>query len=177
MGTENRFVPLTWMAGAFEMVGAWAVADVPAVACIRLSDGRRLWRRIDRRPLWREMPCRRWWFRIALDHHLGWASAWFERAEVRRPGISSGEENECVELLFSQLSELEPLMGLFATIDWVHELFPFVLTKPHAVVTVGEYRTLLTESCHCLFLSAVCYVFGETALSELGKIGVRKLCS
>jgi hypothetical protein len=49
MGTEDRFGPLTWMAVAFEIVGAWVVADVPAVAYVRLSDRRRR-RRIDGRP-------------------------------------------------------------------------------------------------------------------------------
>jgi len=58
MGSEDRFAQLTWMAGAFEIVGACGITDVPAVACVQLSDGHR-WGRIVGRPLWREIPSSR----------------------------------------------------------------------------------------------------------------------
>jgi hypothetical protein len=55
----------------------------------------------------------------------------------------------------------------------MYELFPFVPSKTHTVITVGKYRALLTEEkrerCHCLFITVVCNVFRQTTLAKFGK--------
>ena len=54
--TEEHSAPFASMAGAFEMVGACGVGDVPAVASVRRSDGRFRGLKLDSRPLWRGNP-------------------------------------------------------------------------------------------------------------------------
>jgi hypothetical protein len=165
---------LAEVAVAFEMVRACSVADVPAVAFVRCSDGHFRWRKFGSRLCGEEVHAvgnnvvERNLITILLDLLQDSSAQWFVGRRFQH-----GEKIEFVELFFSQLFEFEHLQSRFASIHQMHELFPFVLSETYAVVTVGKYVRFFNEkkaeSCHFLFLTVVCNLCSETAPTEFDK--------
>jgi len=118
METEDHSAPLASMAGAFEMVGACGVADVPAVVSVRRSDERFRGLELDTGLCGEEVHAV---VKYVVETHLIMILVKLlqDSSAQRFVGwrFQRGEENECVELFFSELFELEPLQGRFDSID------------------------------------------------------------